>query len=356
MRSTSRPRSMHASQQALLLVALLLFVSLRPVPAAGWGQWFNGFGHAVKDAALNTADPRLWDIVDGGKTSTPSAGTSNPSLKGNHPSPDAVHSSLQDTGSQSQQQRLAAGLQVATAASPAAAAAALTEAFSNAQLLIDQALTAVLDQHMPGPAEEGFKQALDAFLQAETHLRDWGLALLSPEASTPAAAGAAGAAGAATAKHPDQLRQHGMDQLRIVVKQLQLLLPQDVAAESSQQQQQGAAAGTPYARCIAAHPKAAAAAAGAAGSGPHSPADDILASLTCLEQLTTGLAAAGDGSAAAGDAGGSDSAAAAASGKESGTGAAWGLLWLCWRGWLLCTACQSPALHGHCCLLSPCKH
>jgi hypothetical protein len=316
MWSTTRHCSTHASPQALLSIALLLLLCCKPVPAVSWGQRFSGFGHAIKDAALGTADPRLWDIVDSGDTAAPSADTSN--SPSGHAQTTLPHSSLQDSGSQFQQQRLAAGLQASTAASPAVAAAAINEAFAHAQQLIDQALTAVLDQRMPGPAEEGFKQALEAFLQAEMHLRDWGLALLNPESSTPSATTAATSTG-------DQLQQHSVDQLRIVVQQLQVLLPQDVT---------GAPPTAAYTSCIAASPSSATATA--AGSAPHSPADDIVASLTCLEQLTSGLSAAGDSSAAAG-AGGS----AAAAEKGAGTGEAAHLRLCCCQGHCRDCCCAS---------------
>jgi hypothetical protein len=283
------------------------------VPAVSWGQRISGFGHAIKDAALGTANPALWDIVDAGDAASPSAATSN-SPSGTSQTPDA-QGSLQDSGSKSQ---LASGLKTATAASPAAAAEALNEAFTHAQQLIDKALTAVLDQRMPGPAEEGFKQALAAFLQAETHLRDWGLAMLNPAQAAnhkPSTVVAPTGSGD-SAEH---LRQSGVDQLRVVVQQLQVLLPQEAGSGH-------AATGdaqTAFTTCMATTPRGTA----AASSGPHSPADDILASLTCLEQLTSGLSAAGDGSdaatAAAAGAGGSAAAAAggAASDKDAGKGA-----------------------------------
>jgi hypothetical protein len=311
MRSTSRRRSTLASQQSLLAIALLLLVFCKPVPAVSWGQRIGGLGHAIKDAALGTADPRLWDIVDAGDA----ASTSN-SPSGKPHTPDA-RSSLQDSDSKSSQQQLAAGLKTASAASPATAAIALNEAFTHAQQLIDQALTAVLDQQMPGPAEEGFKQALAAFLQAETHLRDWGLALLNPaQAANPNPSTLPAAAG--SGESAEQLRQNGVDQLRVVLQQLQALLPQEAGSNHAAA---AGAAPTAYASCMAASTRGST----AASSGPGSPADDILASLTCLEQLTSGLSAAGDaGSDGSASAGASDSNAAAAreaaSDADAGTG------------------------------------
>jgi hypothetical protein len=304
MRSTTRYRSTRASQAALLSVVLLLLLCCKPVPAVNWGQWFSGFGHAVKDAALDTADPRLWDIMDSGAAATPSPQPSN-SPSGHTHDPHAPNS-LQDTARQPQQQQLAAGLQAATAANPTSAAQALNEAFAHAQQLIDQALTAVLDQRMPGPAEEGFKQALEAFLQAQIHLRDWGLALLNPglaagtnPSTVTSPAAAAGSNDAA------QLRQHGSDQLRVVVQQLQVLLPKETVASHTAA---AGAAPAAYTSCVAAAPSA--------GTAAYSPADDILASLTCLEQLTAGLSAADD----AGATRASSDSAAAGSTADQGTG------------------------------------
>lgn len=276
-------RPVQVSQTCVLLV--LLSCSTTPAAAVNWGQRLSEFGHAVGEAVVGTADPRLWDIADGGHAPTPSHQL---------PPSAAVHQSQVQQG-----QAAEAGSSDQTlTANPAAAADALNEAYIYAEQLIEQAHAAVLDMGMPASAESGFRRALNAFLQAETHLRDWGLAVLRPNLALRSATAGSGAQqssqGPADVQQqsetfPEQLRQQSIDALHVVVQELHLLIPEE--ARTGHHTLAAQLAGSSSDLGHPAEPNSVAAAA-AAGGGTRSLADDILESLMCLEQLTAGLTAA----------------------------------------------------------------
>lgn len=239
----------------LLVLPLLLALLMGQQGVFAANDNSNSWRHLLGEAA-STFNPRLWDVADPGATSQTQTGG---------PLQGGKHSGHKDT-----------------------ALEGLLEAYNHAVGLIRHAAGAVSHLDAAADAEAALHDALHAYHAAEAHVLRWGAAILHHHPAGTAGlqpAPVATATSTTSAHHSTpELRQHLRSQggavLRSVVQQLQQLLPPHMQAGSDSDAAHHTGAGA----CLDQHSHA---------SG--NPADDILRSVHCLEQLIASLEAGSGG-------------------------------------------------------------
>jgi hypothetical protein len=192
-----------------------------------------------KDQLTGALHPSLFDIADpGAQDSTDPAGTTTGSDKGDE----------------------------------------LSEAYGTAMHLVERARAAAGNLGMSDNAQTSLHAALDSFHSAEIHLKDWSTQKLQH--------------GNRDDPGNSNLQRQSITELKEVIQQLQKLLPEEASQASAVPSKHGK-----HHRHGPSHSHTNVDLGVAPVAGP-SPADDILQSVHCLEQLTAGLeaAAGGDGS------------------------------------------------------------